>query len=46
MTTELKDMEEIAEKIYRLEAKLTPEQMVVAFTKAEQEAEDMITEEK
>ena len=46
VTTELKDMEEVAEKIYRLEAKLTPEQMVVAFTKAEKEAEDMIAEEK
>jgi hypothetical protein len=46
VTTELKDMEEVAEKIYRLEAKLTPEQMVVAFTKAEKEAEEMIAEEK
>ena len=39
-------MEEVAEKIYRLEAKLTPEQMVVAYTKAEKEAEEMIAEEK
>ena len=39
-------MEEVAAKIYRLESKLTPEQMVVAFTKAEKEAQEMIEQEK
>jgi len=43
---ELQNMEEVAAKIYRLEAKLTPEQMMVAFTKAEKEAQEMIEQEK
>jgi len=32
----LKDLEEMEQKIFKLECKLTPEQMVVAFTKAEE----------
>ena len=43
---QLQNMEEVAAKIYRFEAKLTPEQMMVAFTKAEKEAQEMIEQEK
>ena len=42
----LRDTEDLELKIYKLECKLTPEQMVVAFTKAEKEAKDMIQTEK
>jgi len=38
----LKDIVEQEEKIYILEGKLSPEQMVVAFTKAEKESKELI----
>jgi len=39
---ELKNLEDIAKKIFKLECKLAPKQMVVAFTKAEKEANLLI----
>lgn len=42
----LKDTEDLEQKIFSLECKLTPEQMVVAFTKAETEADQMIRTQK
>ena len=43
---ELENMEDISKKIIKLECKLSAEQMVVAFTKAEKEAKVLIDEEK
>jgi hypothetical protein len=37
-------MDQLLDKVYQLECKLTPEQMVVAFTKAGREAKSMIEE--
>jgi GTPase involved in cell partitioning and DNA repair len=42
----LKDMAALESKIYKYECKLTPEQLVVAFTKANKQAEELIEEEK
>ena len=42
----LKDMASLEAKVYKYECKLTPEQLVVAYTKAEKQAEEMIEEEK
>jgi len=39
-------MTELEEKVVQIERKLTPEQMVVAFTKAESDAKKMIEEHK
>lgn len=42
----LENLQQLNEKIFKLECKLNPEQMVVAFTKAEKGSERMIHEEK
>ena len=40
------DIEELNRKIFELEAKTTPEKMIVAYTKAEKDVEVLIIEEK
>ena len=45
-TYEIKDKKALEDKIYKLECKLSPEQMVIAFTKADKEAEALIVEAK
>ena len=43
---ELENLQQLNDKIFKLECKLNPEQMVVAYTKAEKGSELMINEEK
>jgi hypothetical protein len=43
---EVEDPNELGQRIYKIECKLSAEQMVVSYTKAEKEAKQLIEEEK
>ena len=42
----IKDPVDLAQRVYKMECKLSAEQMVVAYTKAEKEADQLIEEKK